>query len=284
VTLRAILEESIKPWMIKSGLDSKDFGFRIGCDFGNDDEVLWGSFGYQNVGEISATGLPVDMASKLQSLAGKNEAMLGQGLLDFIDWPEKFSKIKTRNKEGSVELVPIVKPNITRKDGTPLNYIMKQLDYSKSLEFSALPLAFREKVDNVNVRHNSNIDFKCYTIKDTHKKEYISASYFLDKNLDLLFEVTANTNNRLSFPLKVLFIKTNNGSATPKDERGVEQKAVTEYLSKKRISNYNSTFAPYSKIELKEATQYRGLHTMKCEVFDNDGYLLFRDCIGVMIK
>ncbi|WP_201773481.1 hypothetical protein [Marinobacter similis] len=66
ITLRAILEGSIKPWMERQGLDAKDFGFRVGCDFGNDEEVLWGSFGYRNVGEVSATGLPVDMASKLQ--------------------------------------------------------------------------------------------------------------------------------------------------------------------------------------------------------------------------
>src|SRR5690554_6778598 len=116
ITLRAILEESIKPWMENQGLDAKDFGFRVGCDFGNDEEVLWGSFGYKNVGEVSATGLPVDMASKLQGLAGKNQTMLGQGLLDFVNWPEKYSEIKTRENAGKKESLPVVTPNLTSLD------------------------------------------------------------------------------------------------------------------------------------------------------------------------
>src|SRR5690554_4904589 len=116
ITLRAILEESIKPWMERQGLDAKDFGFRVGCDFGDDNEVLWGSFGYQNVGEVSATGLPVDMASKLQGLAGKNQTMLGQGLLDFVNWPEKYSEIKTRENAGKKESLPVVTPNLTSLD------------------------------------------------------------------------------------------------------------------------------------------------------------------------
>jgi len=151
VVLRAILEESIKPWMERNGIDAKDFGFRIGCDFGDDEEVLWGGFGYQNVGEVSATGLPVDMASKLQGLAGKNQAMLGQGLLNYVNWPEKYSEIKKTIKDGNTTNLPIVTPNITKSDGSPLNYQMRQLAYYKSLEFSALPRSFREQTVVVNI-------------------------------------------------------------------------------------------------------------------------------------
>jgi adenylate cyclase len=257
ITLRAILEESIKPWMERQGLDAKDFGFRVGCDFGDDHEVLWGSFGYQNVGEVSATGLPVDMASKLQGLAGKNQTMLGQGLLDFVNWPEEYSNVKIRDKDGSSENVPVVTPNITDSKGSPINYKMRQLSYSKSLEF---------------------------TVIDEIKTEYISASKFLAPEISLAFEVKAGTTNRLNFPLKVVFKKKNHGAATPEDERGVEQEGQVKYIQKKRMSRYNSTIAPFSKISLNEATLYRGLHTMKCEVYESNGTLLFRDWIGVMIR
>jgi len=285
VTLRAILEQSIKPWMINSGLDAKDFGFRIGCDFGNDDDVLWGSFGYQGVGEVSATGLSVDMASKLQSLAGKNQTMLGQGLLEFVDWPEKYSKIKDREKDGGgSEYLPVVTPNITDKSGNPLNYKMRSLDFSKCLKFSALPLQFRERIAGVAVKNNPNIDFKCFIITSGSKKEYISASYFLGPNLDIVFEVKAITASRLSFPLRVVFKKTNHGLATPKEERDIEQEPVTKWLIKKAANSFNSSMVPRATAELKEATLYRGLHTMKCEVFDNNNHLIFRDWIGVMIK
>ena len=284
ITLRAILEESIKPWMERQGLDAKDFGFRVGCDFGNDEEVLWGSFGYKNVGEVSATGLPVDMASKLQGLAGKNQTMLGQGLLDFINWPEKYSDIKTRENAGKKESLPVVTPNLTSLDGRPLNYKMRQLSFNKSLEFSALPRSFREKIDGSPIKDHAEINYKCFSVINNHKSEYISASKFLDPHIPLIFEVEARTNNRLSFPLKVIFKKTNHGAATPENERDVEQDGVVKYLRKQRISQYNKSFNPFSKVELSEATLYRGLHTMKCEVYDSNGVFLFRDWIGVMIK
>lgn len=284
ITLRAILEESIKPWMERKGLDAKDFGFRVGCDFGDDHEVLWGSFGYQNVGEVSATGLPVDMASKLQSLAGKNQTMLGQGLLDFVNWPEKYSLVKTHEKNGVSENLPVVTPNITDKGGNPINYAMRQLSYSKSLEFSALPRSFREKICKSTVKDHSELEYTCYTSIEGEKSEYISASRFLDPNVSLIFEVKARTANRLNFPLKVVFKKTNHGLATPEDERDVEQAGEVRYIQKKRISQYNKSIAPFSKVELDETTLYRGLHTMKCEVYDANGALLFRDWIGVMIK
>ncbi|WOD07664.1 nucleotide-binding domain-containing protein [Marinomonas sp. GJ51-6] len=284
ITLRVILEESIKPWMEQKGLDAKDFGFRVGCDFGDDHEVLWGSFGYQNVGEVSATGLPVDMASKLQGLASKNQTMLGQGLLDFVNWPEKYSQIKTRDKGGVQENLPVVTPNLTDNEGTPIDYVMRQLSYSKSLEFSALPRSFRERITEGSVKAHSQINFKCFTLINGKRSQYISASKFLDPNISLVFEVEARTSNRLNFPLKVVFKKTNHGKAVPDNERDIEQKEQVKYIQKKPISQHIKSIAPFPKVELNEATLYRGLHTMKCEVYEDDGALLFRDWIGVMIR
>lgn len=284
IALRAILEGSIKPWMESEGLDSKDFGFRIGCDFGDDNEILWGSFGYKNVGEVSATGLPVDMASKLQGLAGKNQTMLGQGVLEFINWPERYSEVKTRGREGEKESLPVVIPNITDSKGGPLNYKMRQLDYDRSLEFSALPRSYKEKIAGGAVKHHPEIDYKCFTVIDGNRKEYVSATHFLEPHVYLVFETTAGTRNRLNFPLKVVFRKTNHGPATPENERGIEQEGVVEYIHKSRVSQYNRSHAPFSKVELPECTRYRGLHTMKCEVFDSRGDFLFRDWIGVLIK
>jgi len=284
IVLRAILEESIKPWMERQGIDAKDFGFRIGCDFGDDDEVLWGSFGYENVGEVSATGLPVDMASKLQSQAGKNQAMLGQGLLGYVNWPEKYSTVKQGKKDGGSINLPIVTPNITDTNGNPINYQMRQLAYTKSLEFSALPRSFRENIDGSNVMNHPGISYKCYTVVDGARSTYISASKFLDKHISLVFEVVASTKNRLSFPLKAVFTKTNHGQDTPEDERDIEQQEKIRYLSKTRTSSYNKAPAPFIREELTEVTLYRGLHTMKCEVSDANGNVFFRDWIGVMIK
>ncbi|WP_201617587.1 adenylate/guanylate cyclase domain-containing protein [Psychrobacter urativorans] len=247
ITLRAILEESIKPWMEKQGLEAKDFGFRVGCDFGDNHEVIWGSFGYQNVGEVSAAGLPVDMASKLQGLARKNETMLGQGLLDYVNWPEKYSNIKTRVKNNSVENLPIVTPNLTYKDNSSLNYKMRQLSYLNCLEFSALPRDFRERISGSQIKANSHIEYKCFSIVDEEKKEYISSSRFLDPDISLVFEVQAQTANRLLFPLKVCFTKTNHGVATPIEERDIEQKNLSGTYKRNDLINIVVQLLHYRK-------------------------------------
>jgi adenylate cyclase len=284
ITLRAVLEESIKPWMIKNGIDAKDFGFRVGCDFGDDHEVLWGSFGYHNVGEVSATGLQVDMASKLQGLANKNQAMLGQGLLDFIDWPAKYSKIKVKNKNGETNSLPVVIPNLTDVNGTPIDYKMRILNYHNSINFSALPRAFRASLEGSRVIDNTEISYKCFVDESSSFIEYRSGSRYLNKQLNLKFEIKASTRGRLNFPLKVLLTKTNHGHETPDTERDIEQTAVTKQLIKQHQNSHDRSVKPFSIIVLDEYTQYRGLHTMKCEIKDNNNRTVFVDWIGVMIR
>lgn len=284
ITLRALLEGSIKPWMEKNGIDAKDFGFRVGCDFGDDSEVLWGSFGYETVSEVSATGLPVDMASKLQGLANKNQTMLGKGILDYVNWPEEYSKIKKKVKNGVTTPFPIVTPNLTDSDGLPIDYKMRLLNYKKSLGFSGLPRLFRQEIEGSNVVDNPSISYRCYLDVGESREKYMSASKFLDKNISIEFELKASTRSGLNFPLKVLFTKTNHGKDTPEEERGVQQSAVERSMRITRTNKHISNPAPFSSTVLEESTLYRGLHTMKCEVFDSRGLMLFRDWIGVLIK
>ncbi|HCJ4875904.1 adenylate/guanylate cyclase domain-containing protein [Vibrio parahaemolyticus] len=287
-TLRVILEKSIKPWMSANQFDDKDFGFRVGLDFGNDDQVLWGNFGYSTVAEVSATGLPIDMASKLQGLASKNQTMLGQGLLEHIEWPDYYSKEKeqVRKNEDGTEFtvkVPYVKPNITCSEGKPINYRMKEFDFKKFMEVSALPDKVRSEINN-NIRLNPAIRFDCYVIDDDGRKKYISASRYLEKDLSLVFEVSANKNSRLLFPLQVKFTKTNHGQFVPDNKSGIPLPSKPYTLSKKSSNQFSQGNSPYSTVSHLESTSYRGLHTMKCEVKDKNGNTVFTDWIGVMIK
>ncbi|MEZ9144908.1 adenylate/guanylate cyclase domain-containing protein [Vibrio sp. 10N.286.52.C3] len=284
VTLRAYLEESIKPFMTRNNLEAEHFGFRIGCDFGDDTEILWGNFGIESVGEVSATGLPVDMASKLQGLSSKNQTMLGQGLLNFIDWPDKYSSIKKIEKDGQEEVLPLVVPNYTQKDGTPLNYKMRQLAYKKCMEFIALPSALKESITKSYIKDSKAIEFRCFVVDEGNYEEYISASRFLEKSKNLKFEVRASTTHALNFPLTVKLIKTNHGSDTPDEERDIEQPHSIQTLWEQRRSKYNRSVLPYSSTSIDEGTQYRGLHTMRCEVFDKYQKLVYRNVIAVLIK
>ncbi len=280
VTLRVVLENVIQPFLEKCGIDSKDFGFRIGCNFGNDEELLWGKFGFHNTGEFSVTGLPVDMASKLQALANKNETMLGQGIINFIDFPENYMNIKKTQNQGEKKEQPYVIPNLADKDGKPLNYTMRLLNYPSFLNLSALPIDLRESISDTKVKSNLLINYECLA----NGELYISASRFLEKEVPLVFRVTAKVTSGLNFPLTVHFIKTNHGSETPLVERDIEQTAIEKTLHTQRRSEYDRR--PKTKIttEIRDATAYRGLHTMECRVFDRQGKKVFQNWIGVFIK
>lgn len=76
------------------------------------------------------------------------------------------------------------------------------------------------------------------------------------------------------FPLSVHFTKTNYGTGTPDEDRK-EYSKVKRTLSKSR-DRYTSTY-------IEDSTLYRGIHTMRCEVYDASNTLLFRDWIGVFI-
>lgn len=276
MTLNMFMEQSVKPSLERLGFETVDFGFRVGCDFGEDSQVLWGAYGFDSVGEISPTGLPVDMASKLQGLADKNSVMFGQGLLDFIVWPNRYSKVKNSCNED----VLYVTPNITNRNKKPLNYRMKMLDYGKTLSLSALPIVNRAK--NCDTLLESEfITYKCYVEEDDEEKEYISASRCLNRGLSLEFEVSISNLATFSFPLKLQLYKRNNGPNVPESE-GIETLSLEKTVNKAMPSQVSDQ-SP-QRINVPECTAYRGLHTMRCVLTDCFGIKVYENSIGVFIR
>lgn len=282
ITLRALLESSIKPFMENQlGWEAEHFGFRVGIEFGSNEEVLWAAYGYSSVSEVSATGLPVDMASKLQGLANKNETMLGEGILDFINWPEEYSRIKKEQVDGQNVEVKHVKPNLTNRFGASLNYQMRLLDYAKCLKYSALPAEAKESLANSSIKNNSSINFQCFAFIEGQQQEYFSASVFLDKEVELEFRLTADVRSFRS-PLMVTFIKVNHGEGVPLDERNIPYDHEKKHINAARGGRHNQDFI--KSVAISESTRYRGLHTMECKVHDSAGNLQYRNWIGVLIK
>ncbi|NVK25932.1 MAG: adenylate/guanylate cyclase domain-containing protein, partial [Gammaproteobacteria bacterium] len=149
---------------------------------------------------------------------------------------------------------------------------------------SALPRAFRASLEGSSVIDNSEISYRCFVDESSGFVEYHSGSRYLNKHASLKFEIKASTKGRLAFPLKVLLTKTNHGQETPDEERDLEQKPIIKYINKERQNNYDRSVKPFTTISLDEATLYRGLHTMKCEIKDDNNRTIFVDWIGVMIK
>jgi adenylate cyclase len=277
IMFKVVLEHAIKPWLEKhKGFDSNNFGFRVGCNFGDDHEVLWGNYGYGYLGEVSPTGLPVDLAAKLQGLASKNDIMLGQGIIDFIKWPEEFSKVKVVQKGGVDTPINFVTPNYKKSDGSDLNYAMRILNYQQCVEYLPIDLEIKSRVKGSRSIDNPLIKYRCVAgTCDEDMENYVSASRFLEKRMSLRFIVEANSVSRLKFPLSVTLTKKNHGPDVPFDQ--LKAVPVTMYIKR-------SGEGPYLSCSLNEATSYRGIHTMECEVRDSDEHLIYRNKIAVLIK
>lgn len=280
-TLHILFKSAIIPWMDKQDYDSTGIGFRVGLDFGDDNHVLWANYGYDSVSEVTATGLQVDMASKLQGHARKNQVMLGQTLLDYIDWPEEYSSKKTEKYGSLLKEIIYVEPNITDKYGTPINYKMRMLNFNKLLNLSPLVSNFQyEQKIAENIKHDG-IKYKSYVIHNGKEEEYISMSKFLQKRLSLKFTINVRTHGmRYNYPLNIQFTKTNYGKDAGKEAR--EFNPVIRWIHQNNYSGNHPAIST-AKVDLNEATQYRGLHTMKAEVIDSTGVTIFKDWIGVLI-
>lgn len=276
IMCKLMLENAIKPWLAKQKeFDTSNFGFRIGCNFGDDKEVLWGNYGYGLLGEVSPTGLPVDLAAKLQSLANKNEIMIGQGIIDFINWPEEFSHIKTVQQGGVSVQQHHVTPNYRKPDGSLLNYSMRILNYDKCLDHLPIDISIKSKKPGNKSISNPLIEFTCLAESDGGAMlEYASATKFLPKERALIFRVAANNRGRLKFPLSVVFRKENHGPEVPETERNNEPVEKPIHESKDL----------FSILEHNEGTRYRGIHTMQCEIKDADNHLIYRNKIAILIK
>jgi adenylate cyclase len=119
--LRALAERVVVPKLAELGFDHA-FGIRIGLDFGPEDAVLWSSYGYPRSDEVTATSFFVDVASKLQHAAGRNQIMVGDSLKGFLDLHDDFLAVRNVVQRNGILERPYVTPNHTGPDGQPINY------------------------------------------------------------------------------------------------------------------------------------------------------------------
>ncbi|MGS4633918.1 hypothetical protein [Enterobacter roggenkampii] len=59
------MEKVITPIIEEQGAD-EPVGIRVGVDYGNNDDVIWGNYGAFGAFEVTATSYNVDVAAKLQ--------------------------------------------------------------------------------------------------------------------------------------------------------------------------------------------------------------------------
>lgn len=288
--LTVILEHTIKPWLKKqkSDFDVLDFGFRVGCNFGDTDEVLWANYGFGDVGEVSPTGLPVDLAAKLQGLANKNSIMMGQGLLEFFNFPHDFSKIKTIKENLNDVEKEFIYPNYLKADGSSLNYIMRSLKTHKYILGLPLPLNLKKAIA-INVKESdkiiSNIKFNLSAelkYPNSNTEPYYSNSKVIVKNSKIIATLTASDLS-LQERYKVVFYKKNN---TGFNDEAVLKNYLSDEEDSQELMGENvqrlTTFT--AKTSFERECNFKGLHYIKCEVLNRNSVVIFRDYIYVPIE
>lgn len=276
-TLRLILKEYIFPSLNEDLGTEIDLGVRIGLDYGSEDEVIWGNFGLGESCEVTALGLPVDMTAKLQQLADKNTAMLGQGILDYIDFPLEYTSLKS--KAGRE--IKFIEPNITNKEGRPIDRRIRLLNMDEYQ--SLLPFKLNDKKMSSSVLHPNHFIFGCYVDEDDKEVEYKSISRFLPKQKKLIFKLRI-------YPglgnLNIIFCKKNHGEEAKDDlSEGYVVRVENENLIKvDNASRINLKRDSEGLIlTLSEATSFRGLHTMEVIVRGGGAAIYYRNIIGVYI-
>jgi class 3 adenylate cyclase len=75
---------------------------RIGIDFGEDEQVLWGLNGGENCAELSTTSLHTSLASKMQSFAPANGIMVGANMRERMGVASIFTD-NLRDPSGNID-------------------------------------------------------------------------------------------------------------------------------------------------------------------------------------
>jgi adenylate cyclase len=275
--IQCFAENIVRPVLASEGFEDP-FGIRIGIDYGSEENVLWSSYGYPGMDEVTATSFYVDVASKLQHSAGRNQIMIGQSLKEFIDFPDELLAIKTERQGDQEKRLPYLMPNHTDQQGNPINYKQFLFDWEKYLNFSPLYSAQSNLTLPANTSFNPlHVDVEIYSEEDNDLVcNYKSCSTPVVKGQRLKFQ--PNLAYMPMLPYKMRFKVENHG------EQAKEANRDTENLyGNHETTREITTQKEHENLYHWEHTLYRGLHYMTVEVHTHKG-ITHQSTIGVYIK
>jgi len=242
------MKDIVQPEIQNYGLE-EDIGIRIGIDYGPDEKVLWGMYGYPGVSEVTATSFHVDVAAKLQQKAPRNRVMLGQSLCDMLDLPKPIIEYKTVSGEPE----RYVTPNYRTREETPLNY--KQYVLNHKLYYPLLPTP----QDNLrNIRITASVKTKYQTQADT---DYHACSRSIYKPYGITFKATFDLTENLS-DVSVRFRVENTGKEAAQVKEPINGNHHNDVPAVRRDTG--DYFASHW-----EDASYTGLHYMYVSVWHN---------------
>lgn len=264
------VKSTVIPALQLEGYD-EDFGIRVGVDYAPD--AHWSSFGYPGIEEVSATGFGVSAAAKLQHAAGRNQIMLGQQLVEFLDLPDAVTKEKFVQRDRVETPEPFLLPNITLRGGKSHNYRKVLLRAEEYLGCGPLAEVAADFIGGPQFQPLRLDMAICKEKGGAAIASYSAASLVLPKDHWIRFDLSLPFQPR--FPYSVKFEVENHGSeaqATGGDSRGNHSYQHTV-----------SSTAQHQCLVHWESTAYRGLHYMTVTVM-NDSGTVARRRVGVYVR
>ncbi|NIE70334.1 adenylate/guanylate cyclase domain-containing protein [Pantoea sp. Acro-807] len=277
VFLIEMMEKVVSPKLSELGEDNKEkIGIRIGIDYGKEQEVIWGTYGYDGADEVTATSYHVDVAAKLQQKAPKNSILVGANFAELLgidtgdnsndtdDSDKKgILKIPTKIIKGIEEEIPIVKPDYITKEGKKKNYKQYLVLHKEYIKYTPLNIESEELKLSATIKSSESVS------SDDH---YEKCSRSVKKGTGISFKAKfESVPNR---DLKFLFRVENTG----KEARDVAGKGNHETYVDARYQEDGIYFARHW-----ERTAYKGIHHMFVSVWSGNTRLTSEERFSVFI-
>jgi class 3 adenylate cyclase len=269
--LRYYVDAVVVP-ALSDGAPDESLGVRIGLDYGPAPKVLWSAYGYPGNEEVTATSFHVDVASKLQHAAGRNQIMIGQALREFLDFPEELLRDKTVIIDGKPQPVPYVTPNHTLSDGKPVNYRQHLLEWEDYLATTGVaPFDPQRFARGATSPEACDVVITVHATKDGPVEHaYAPSAFMVDKWKHLRF-VVRKRDPWLAGATVSFAVENHGREASLAPSGNSDNHVTTEQLG----SGENAAVR-------WESTAYRGLHYMTVTV-DGRAGLAVRQRIGIYV-
>lgn len=261
----ATLMQSYNKYTLSEFFKSNDLPplkIKVGIDIGDDEQVLWSSFGIDGVQEITTTSLHTDLASKLQNKARENSILLGENIYKFLDLPDEFLRIKTFMKNN----VEKEDRYIVHNSDLGVYYQMRELDWERYIQsFSFLPK------QEGNLKYHAPEDFEVvcrYSESgESELREYKSNTKTLEKGFQLQFQLQLKKILNIKRPYKVTWEVQNRG-----------QEATNAGNLQFYMVDHENNYTCYQE------TAYNGHHYMVCRLYNTQNRLIGKEKFGIFVN
>lgn len=261
VFLIEMIKKVVSPRLVDMGAEK--IGIRIGIDYGRDEEVIWGKYGYQGSHEVTATSYHVDVAAKLQQKAPKNSILVGDNFVKLLGFDKPFISVLEKMKSGVYEKQEFVKPNYLTKNGQPRNYRQFLIDHE----------AYKKLTPIDSYSDSLQISATLKKDKDTPSDdEYERCSRSIKKGFGISFK--ARYESVPGRDLRFLFRVENTGTEASEQEDNANHE---EYVDAVHQGD-GVYFAKHW-----EGTEYKGIHHMFVSVWSGETRITQEEVFSIFI-